>query len=223
MAVPAVANRNNQPATTGERVSRLLMEDVRIIYKNFEGKEGMYNREGDRNFAVIIPSMEQAEQMAAQGWNIKFPKPMPDGTPSDRLPHMQVSINYKGRPPRIVMITSKGRTTLQEEELILLDWADIRSVDLLVNPYHWNVSGNTGIKAYAQSVFVIIEEDPLELKYSHLQELGSGGSHEIEQGVKDRMELPPGPNGSTETTVEQIPEADEDSEIIQGEFIDDDE
>lgn len=219
MALPAVPNRNNQLAQSGgERVSRLLLEDVRIIYKNFEGREGMYNREGDRNFAVIIPTWEQAEEMAAQGWNIKFPKPMPDGTPSDRLPHMQVSINYKGRPPRIVMITSKGRTTLQEDELILLDWADIRSVDLLVNPYHWNVSGNSGIKAYAQSVFVTIEEDPLELKYSHLPELGSGGSHAIEQGVKDRMELPPGPSGESHT-VEQIPDFDEGLEIMDAEII----
>lgn len=221
MALPAVPNRNTQLAQQGgQRVSRLLLEDVRIVFKNFEGREGMYNREGDRNFSVVIPSHEMAEQMSADGWNIKFPKPLPDGTPSDRLPTMPVSISYKNRPPRIVMITSKGRTTLNEDELILLDWADIRSVDLLVNPYHWNVSGNTGIKAYAQSVFVTIEEDPLELKYQHLPELGSGGSHAIEQGVNSRMEHPPGGEGEKHEVVQiqDIPDG-EDYEIVDAEVV----
>lgn len=33
----------------------ILLEDVRIIFRNFAGREGMYNREGDRNFAVLLP------------------------------------------------------------------------------------------------------------------------------------------------------------------------
>ena len=32
----------------------VLMEGVRIIFRNFSGKEGQYNREGDRNFAVLL-------------------------------------------------------------------------------------------------------------------------------------------------------------------------
>lgn len=145
----------------------VIMENVRIIFRNFAGKEGMYNREGDRNFCVLLDH-ETAEQMARDGWNIKTLKAR-DEDEEDR-PYLQVSVNFKGRPPRVVMITSRGRTTLYEDEVELLDWADIQMVDLIVRPYEWAVNGKTGIKAYLQSIFVTIQEDALELKYAEIDD-----------------------------------------------------
>lgn len=151
----------------------LLMEDARIVFRNFAGKEGMYNREGDRNFCVILdPGV--AEAMAKDGWNIKTLKPREvDGEMSDETPYIQVSVGFKVRPPRIVMITSRGRTDLSEEEIELLDWADVANVDLIIRPYEWVVNGKTGIKAYLKSLFVTINEDELELKYASLDQVPS--------------------------------------------------
>lgn len=146
----------------------VLMEDVRIIFRNFAGKEGMYNREGDRNFAVLLDN-DVAEAMLKDGWNIKYLKAREEE--DEPQPYLQVSVNFKGRPPRIVMVTSRGRTNLGEDEVELLDWADIVKTDLIVNPYEWAVNGATGIKAYAQSVFVTIQEDALELKYADLDQI----------------------------------------------------
>jgi hypothetical protein len=67
-----------------------------------------------------------------------------------------------------VLITSRGRTNLDENAVEMLDWADILNVDLMVRPYEWNVNGKTGIKAYLQSIYVTIQEDELERKYSEL-------------------------------------------------------
>lgn len=145
----------------------VVMEDVRIVFRNFAGKEGQYNREGDRNFAVLLDD-RTAELMQKDGWNVKWLKPREDEDPPQA--YLTVAVNFKGRPPRIVMITSRGRTTLHEDECELLDYADIRTCDLIVRPYEWVVNGKTGIKAYLQSIFVTIEEDALELKYADIDE-----------------------------------------------------
>jgi hypothetical protein len=147
----------------------VLLEGVRIIFRNFSGKEGQYNREGDRNFGVIIPDSTTAEQMLADGWNIKYLKPRDDDEDGEETPWLQVSVNFdKGRPPKIMMITSRGRTALDSTSVEMLDWADIVNVDLIVRPYVWEVSGRTGVKAYLQSMYVTIEEDELERKYSDM-------------------------------------------------------
>lgn len=159
----------------------LIMEDARIVFRNFAGAEGMYNREGDRNFCVLLED-DLAEDMLRDGWNIKRLKPR-EGDEQGTA-YIQVSVGFKGRPPRMVMITSKGRIDLGEEECVLLDWADTLKVDLIIRPYHWNVNGRTGVKAYLKSLFMVINEDYLELKYADVPtaELESAKPIQIEAG-----------------------------------------
>ncbi len=145
----------------------VLMEGVRIIFRNFSGKEGQYNREGDRNFAVLLDD-KVATTMAGDNWNIKWLKARSEEEDEAPQAYLPVSVNFKGRPPRIVLITSRGRTNLDEDTIEMLDWADILNVDLIVRPYEWTVNGKSGIKAYLQSIYVTIEEDALEMKYSEL-------------------------------------------------------
>lgn len=145
----------------------VLMEGVRIIFRNFAGKEGQYNREGDRNFAVLLDE-KTAEAMDVDGWNVKILKPRSEEEGEESAPYLPISVNFKGRPPRIVLITSRGRTNLDESQVEMLDWADITNVDLIVRPYEWTVNDKSGIKAYLQSIYVTIEEDPLEQKYNEL-------------------------------------------------------
>lgn len=151
--------------------SNVVMEGVQIIFRNFEGKEGQYNQKGDRNFGVLLDPAT-AEAMANDGWNVKVLKPREEdeeGTePQAWLP---VSVKFdKGRPPRVVLITSRGRTNLDVDTVDTLDWADITNVDLIVRPYTWEVQGKTGVKAYLQSIYVTIEEDALERKYAEMDQ-----------------------------------------------------
>ena len=41
----------------------LQIDDARITYKNFKGEGTKYNRAGDRNFALIIPDKEIADDL----------------------------------------------------------------------------------------------------------------------------------------------------------------
>lgn len=142
----------------------VLIEGARIIFRNFAGKEGPMNAPGERNFCVVLEDPKLAEDMANDGWPVKQGKEMEDGEIRD--PFIQVKVGYKGRPPKIVMITSRGRTNVGEDEVEMLDWVVFKNVDLIFRPYNWNVGAKSGIKAYLQSLFVTIEEDALDLKYS---------------------------------------------------------
>lgn len=149
---------------------QVVMEGVTIIFRNFEGKEGQYNRKGVRNFGVLL-SDEVANAMAEDDWNVKWLKPQEsdeDATPQAWLP-VEVAFD-KGRPPHVVLVTSRGRTTLDESQVEMLDWADITNVDLIVRPYHWDVNDRTGVKAYLKSIYVTIEEDALEIKYATMDQ-----------------------------------------------------
>ncbi len=148
----------------------VTMEEVRIIFRNFAGKEGQYNREGDRNFGVILPP-DVAERMAADGWNVKFLQPRDEAEDEVETPWLPVSVNFdKGKPPKIMLVTERGRTALNEDTVDTLDWADITNVDLIVRPYTWDVNGRSGVKAYLQSMYVTIEEDELERKYAEMDQ-----------------------------------------------------
>lgn len=146
-----------------DEAKTFMVEGAQIIFRNFSGKEGQYNREGDRNFAVILDP-ELAEQMLKDGWNVRYLEPREEG--DDPTPYIQVAVNFKNRPPRVVLLTSTGRTTLDESSVEVLDWADVKNADLIARGYEWTVNGKSGTKAYLQSLFITIEEDALERKYA---------------------------------------------------------
>lgn len=151
---------------------RITIEDAQIRFRNFEGKEGRYNKEGERNFILLLEP-DLAKQMYADGFNIKQLKPRDeDEAPQD---YVQVKVNFKTipgqRPPRVVMVTGRGKTTLDESTAQILDWADIAKVDLIIRPYHWDINGNTGVTAYLYSIFVTINEDELDMKYAETPDL----------------------------------------------------
>lgn len=140
----------------------IVMEDARIMFRNFSGKGNRYNREGSRNFCVAIPE-ENYDDFSDPGWNIKELKPRDEG--DEPLKYTQININYLNSPPKIVLVSGKKKTILDEESVGILDWADITHVDLIINPYSWEINDATGIKGYVKTMYVTVYEDEFESRY----------------------------------------------------------
>ena len=171
---------NNMPVT---------FEDCRIVFRNFSGAEGKYNRKGDRNFAVIL-DRELADRMIADGWNVKELRPREEG--DEPQPYLSVKVKYseKARPPKVVMVTSRGKTPLDQDTVSVLDWAEIKHVDLIVRPYDWEVNGATGRTAYLKSIFVTIVEDELDIKYADVPDSASSALPTEPWGTPENDEAP---------------------------------
>lgn len=139
---------------------KVIIEGAKIIFRNFEGRETEFNRAGDKNFCVILPE-GLAEQLSEDGWNVRIRPPRDDQEEPFR--YMPVKVKYGRRPPRIYMVTKRHTTLLDEESVKALDYAEIKDIDITINPYEY-APGK--ISAYVDVMYVTIEEDAFADKYA---------------------------------------------------------
>ena len=152
-----------------QRNIEFMVEDARIIYLNFEGRGDKFNRDGERNFAVVLDE-PTAQQMLEDGWNVKSRDPQDEG--DEPFYYIQVKVSFKIKPPQIFTVTeiTKVRTQLTESMVTTLDYADIANVDLICSSFDWEVNGKTGTTAYLKKMFVTLRQDALDLKYATASE-----------------------------------------------------
>ena len=141
----------------------LIMENAKIRFRNFTGRPDEFTREGDRSFALVIDDEDLANKLKEDGWNVRMRMPKNDG--EDPWYYLKVKVNFGGFPPKIIEVTSRNRVSLNEETVGILDSAELKSVDVEISPYHWEIGGRSGITAYLKTMYATIEEDPFAAKY----------------------------------------------------------
>ena len=81
------------------------IDDARITYKNFTGIGDKFNREGDRNVALIIPNEEIADELINDkneydaGWNVKVKPPREEG--DEPFITVKVKVKFNNRGPDV--------------------------------------------------------------------------------------------------------------------------
>lgn len=146
----------------------VTLENVGVVYKNFTGQKGMYNEEGERSFNIVIDDLQIAEQMLADGFNLK---PFLDEDENVTGHHMNVKLNYKSRrPPRVYRVTDEGRNQLllNAQTIGMLDSVTINMADLTLGTWYWRESDLPNVTVYCNVMYAHVEEDPLDAKYSDL-------------------------------------------------------
>lgn len=146
----------------------VIIEDGRLLFKNFAGNETQFNRGGDRNFCVFIDDPEAVEELNKRGWNVKIRQPRDEGDPVTHF--VKVHVSYKFTGPKIFrhIGTQPNAPTFEcfEDTVGELDVDNILSADLVIAPSHWERNGNSGTSGYLQTMHAVIEADPFFDKYN---------------------------------------------------------
>ena len=149
----------------------IQIDGARIIFRNFSGRGTQYNREGDRNFCVVIDDEEIANRLIEEGFNVKIRQPREEGDE----PFMYMKVNVKYHPkgseyerlnPVACLISGRNRNMLDEESICCLDGIDIENVDLDLSGSNWNVQGRSGKSAYLSKIYVTQELDRFATRYA---------------------------------------------------------
>ena len=141
--------------------NNIKIENAKVRFRNFSGKEGKYNPAGVRNFCVFLDE-EDAQPLAEEGWNIKYLQPKTDDDPQAYLP---VAVSFANFPPKLYLVTSKQKTLLDEDTVNILDWGEYANFDLVIRPYNYDVNGKSGVKAYLKTLYATLVEDEFTDKY----------------------------------------------------------
>lgn len=146
----------------------IVVENADIGFRNFSGKPGRFNKEGERSFAWFIGDPALAEVLQDVGWNVRYL-----AEADEQIPYMNVAVRFGSIPPKIVIVDEANHRMipLDEESISMLDYSEIRNIDMVIRPYNWEAQGRTGVKAYLKTMYVTLVQEDFGGKYSDYREV----------------------------------------------------
>lgn len=149
----------------------ITIPNARILWPNFSGAKDKYNAEGDRNFNLHL-SKQQADELAADGWNVKckFPRPEENTDEQEERCVLKIKVNFGNKPPKIVGVGNRTRNRMEYHAGIagLIDSAEIVTCDLSFVPHFYDFNDMLGVNAYLKTMYFELQEDELDLKWAEV-------------------------------------------------------
>lgn len=145
-------------------------DNARLIWRNFSGRADKFNRDGERNFTLVIPDQEIADALMANtneygaGWNVKIKPPREEGEAP--LIYLKVKVAFSDYGPKIRLRSGNNTVILDEETVGCLDHIDILNVDLDIRPYDGDGNYGPFRSAYLQGMHVTQEIDRFAARYA---------------------------------------------------------
>ena len=150
----------------------IIIEDAKLIYRNFRGEGGRFNHEGDKNFNLKFDEEDVAiaNRLNELGWKVKIKtREMDDGSQIVNY-IMKVNVSYRfkddKRRPKTYLYCDGIETELFEDTVNVLDDITIEHCDLRVAafPYTDRDTGETFNSAYLKDIRVYASRDYLSTR-----------------------------------------------------------
>ena len=148
----------------------IVVEDAKLIFRNFSGRGDTYNREGSRSFCLILDTPELYSWAEDHGWPIKHRGA--EGEEGYDYIKVEVSYKFDSIKPLVVFIKDDGnghptKTQIDENGINVLDWTEIIKADIMIRNRKWKFNNNEGFKPQLSAIYATLYIDPLEAKYGN--------------------------------------------------------
>lgn len=148
----------------------ITIEDTRFIFAtNFSGdpKKDAY---GDRTRKgnIIIPTKEQADELAELGFNVKCTVPK-EGEEEGFIPKyfIAVRINYDSEwPPKVYLVSGDSEPRLLDESTVnIIDNIYVTNVNVVLNTYYSERNDTWSLYVKTMYVEQDVDDDPFAARY----------------------------------------------------------
>lgn len=153
-----------------ERRPVVTLENTRFIFvTNFSGDPSRDNYGStERKGNIIIPTKEQADALAADGFNVRVTKPR-DGYEDEFIPeyYITVKLNFDSyRPPRVYIVRDGRNPVLLDQNTVNeIDHCRVSNVNAVCNQYFNERRGTKSLYVQTMYVEVNTDYDPFRDRY----------------------------------------------------------
>ena len=129
------------------------ISNAKILWKNFTGELGFYNKEGGRNFCLVLSDDASVNFFKQNGYSVAV---KPSGVEvGEFIRYLKVKLKFNNRKPAIILKSNNKTIRVDENLVSVLDSIKIKSVDMGIKPYHWELpNGEHGQIAYLSNMTV---------------------------------------------------------------------